>query len=327
MIDFLPMLQSAEIPTLDFKNSLKKAIQFAFSAGVLATLYTLSMPNYYRSETRLLPVEPKGAGGLGGLAAAATAFGMSVPGGDSSDLNFVDILNSRSVREQLLSTEFQYHMRSWRFGHEQARKCTLYSHLGVSNMDQAVGSLGGILVASRDPRSKVITISAETVSPDLSQGIVQRASRLLELFLQEKGRTRGGAKAAFAELRLAEARQEMDEAEESLRRFLETNRNYLSSADPSVRLKGSRLESELRLRQQLVTTIAMNREQALLDEKNDIPILNVMDPGNLPIEKSRPSRSPIIIIAALAAGMIRWLWYNRTWVKIRLSALENGPAK
>src|SRR5664279_5345795 len=108
------MSQPSTIPDLDLIASLKKPLQWALAAGLLTTLVTLFMPNYYKSEARLLPVEAKGIGGnLGGLASAAAAFGVSVPGGDSSDANFVDILNSRSLREQLLKTEFQYHARPW----------------------------------------------------------------------------------------------------------------------------------------------------------------------------------------------------------------------
>jgi uncharacterized protein involved in exopolysaccharide biosynthesis len=291
------------------------------AAGLLTALVTLFLPNYYRSEARLLPVESKGIGGnLGGLASAAAAFGVSVPGGDSSDANFVDVLNSRWLREQLLQTEFHYHIRSWRFGMERLEKGTLYAYLEAKNMDRAVGEVAKVLASSRDLKSKVISISAETRSPELSQLIVQRAGKLLEVFLQDKGRTRGGAKATFAEARLVEARREMDEAEDILRRFLEGNRNYLTSGDPAVRLKGSRLETELRLRQQLVSAIAMNREQALLEEKNDIPILNVLDSGNLPIEKSKPARSVMVLLAMLLVGAGGWIWLNREWVRARLLA-------
>jgi hypothetical protein len=112
----------------------------------------------------------------------------------------------------------------------------------------------------------------------------------------------------------------MDEAEDVLRRVLESNRNFQTSSDPSVRLKGSRLETELRLRQQLVTSIAMNREQALLEEKNDIPILNVLDPANLPIDKSKPARSIIVILVTLLVSLGTWAWQNRGWIKERLLA-------
>ena len=319
------MSKLPEVPALDLLASLKRPLQWAIAVGLLTALYTLTMPNLYKSEARLLPVDSKGSSGLGGLASAAAAFGVSVPGGDSSDANFVDVLNSRWLREQLLNTEFQYHARSWRFGAEQAEKKTLYGYLEAKNMDRAIQGIGSILSASRDLKSKVISITAETTSPELSQHIVQQAAKLLETFNREKGRTRGGAKAAFAEARLAEGRREMDEAENAFRHFLEANRNYQTSSDPAVRLRGTRLETELRLRQQLVTSIAMNREQALLEEKNDIPILNMLDSGNLPIEKSKPARSVMVLLTMMLVGAGSWIWLNREWVKAKLLTEDEPP--
>ena len=65
------MPQPTEAPSLDLKASLKKPLQWALAAGLLTAGVTLFLPNYYRSEARLLPVEAKGIGGnLGGLASA-----------------------------------------------------------------------------------------------------------------------------------------------------------------------------------------------------------------------------------------------------------------
>ena len=311
------MQSQSDSPLLVFWISIKRHLRLATIAGLLTALYTLTMPNFYKSEARLLPVEAKAANSLGSLSSAAAAFGVNVPGGDSSDSNFVDILGSRWLREQLLLTRFQYHSRAWRFGKEREETGTLMEYFHAPNVELGSQYVGNILSVSRDPKSKVISVTAETTSPELSQLIVKRTGKLLEGFLQEKGRTRGSAKAHFAQARLAEARSEMSEAEGNLLRFLESNKNSQSSGDPSVRLKGATLETELRLRQQLVSTIAMNREQALLEEKNDIPILNYLDEGNLPIEKSRPSRSRMVFVMTLLTGVLSWSWVNRMWIKNR----------
>lgn len=300
-------------------EGLKRPLQIGFLAAVVTAVVSLFMPNYYKSEARVLPVEPGGVmGNMGGLAAAAAAFGVNMPGGEGSDANFVDILNSRTLREKLLETEFTFKERAWRFGSEQPRKVTLETYLDQPNRDRSLKALAKVLSASRDLKSKVINLGAETKSPELAQKVVRRALELLEGFVQEKGRTRGGAKAAFAEGRLGDARKEMAQVEDEFRRFLDGNRNYLMSADPSVRLQGLRLEAELKLRQQLVTTLALNREQALMEEKNDIPILNVLDPGNLPIDKSRPVRSVMVLLVFTMTTAAVAAWMHRNWIKARL---------
>lgn len=302
---------------------LKRPLQIGFAAAVVTALVSLFLPNYYRSEARILPVEAKGiGGGLGSLASAAAAFGVSVPGGDSVDANFVDILQSRWLREKLLNSEFRFKVRAWRFGVDRERHETLYAYLKAENLDRALKQMASMVSISKDLKSKVILLAVDTRSPELSQLVVRRSLELLEEFIQQKGRTRGGAKALFAEARLAEARTELAEAEDVLRRFMEVNRNYQTSTDPMVRLRGARLEAEQRLRMQLLTTLAMNREQALMEEKNDVPILNVLDGGNLPIDKSRPARSVIVMLTFILGTAGAWAFANRAWIQSRL--LDSG---
>ncbi len=297
---------------------LKRPLQIGLVVALLTAAVSLFLPNQYRSEARILPVEARGAGGLGNLASAAAALGVSVPGGDSSDANFVDILQSRWLREKLLDTEMKFQARPWRFGPEREHREKLSAYLKAGNTDRALKVLASMVGVSRDLKSKVILLTVETASPSLSQQIAQRSLELLEEFIQQRGRTRGGAKAAFAKARLEEARGEQAKAEAVFQRFLETDRNYQVSPDPSVRLKGTRLEAELRLRMQLVTTLALSYEQALMEEKNDVPILNVLDGGNLPLDKSRPKRSVFVVLAFLLASAGAWAYANRAWIQSRL---------
>ena len=317
------MAESPKAHTLDILASLMRPCIWSVAAGTLAGVITIFMPNHYRSEVRLLPVESKGNNTLGGLASTAAAFGLTVPNIDGSDANFVDVVNSRWLRTQLLETEFHFHTRSWRFGAEKPQKKRLLDYLDSKNMDEGIRKIGSVLSVSRDLKSKVISITTETTSPELSYHVVQQAASLLETFNREKTQTRGGAKAAYAGARLVEGRKGMDDAEAAFCRFLEANRNYQASGDPAVRLRGTRLEAELRLRQQLVTSMTMNREQALLEEKNDIPILNVLDPGHLPIEKSKPARVMIVLQVMILVGASSWLWLNRVWVRERVYTEED----
>ena len=279
--------------------------------ALVVALCTLFIPNQYKSEARLLPAESRVGGGLGAASMAAAAVGVSIPGQEGPDAAYLDILNSRSLREALLLTRFNYKARSWTLGAEQVREQSLFDYIGKPNMDRAMKALKDRITTSRDFKSKLITIVVETKNPELSQQVAQRITRLLDEFVVLKSQTRGSTKAAFSEKRLQEARQEMAQAEESFRHFLDGNRNFLLSPDPSVKLKGLRLENELKLRTQIVTTLAISREQALLEEKNDMPILNVLDPGNLPIEKSWPPRAMLIGAAFLLATVLGWLYLNR----------------
>lgn len=293
---------------------LKRPVVAALSAALLVAVVVSFLPNYYRSEARILPTESKNSGSLGSLAAAAAAMGVVAPGGDAGDANFRDILESRTLREALLRSRFTFKVNTCFFGPEVVKTQTLCEYLGAPDPDRAVQKVAQIVKVTRELQSRILVITVETTAPELSQLVVQRALKLLEEFVQHKTRTRGSVKAAFAGARLSEVRGEMTAVQSRFRDFLNENRNYLSSADPDVRLRGMTLENELKLYQQLVATLAMNREQALLEEKNDMPILNILDPGNLPTEKSRPARMLVVRILSLVVFILVFLWDKRYWI-------------
>ena len=256
---------------------------------------------------------------MGQLAAAAAAVGISVPGQDGGEGNYLDILQSRWLHEQLLQTQFKFWEPASLVGHSKWHDETLLAYLHSRDLDLGVRKLREHLGSSRDPKSKVILISAETRSPALSQAIVQKAMGMLQERVLEAGKTRGGEKASFAAARLEEARVAQAQAEQSFSGYLDKNRNYLTSADPHVHLQGVRFEAEMKLRQQLLMTISINHEQAMMEEKNDLPLLNVIDPPNLPIEKSWPSRS-VVVLAIFAITFIGLsMWGKREWIMARMA--------
>ena len=307
---------------------LRSPLKAGLAAGVLTAIATLALPNEYKSEARILPADQRGSSlGSATAAAAAATVGVSIPGQESADAAFVDILNSRSLRVTLLETQFTYKVRTWYFGGDQARQGSLFDYLEQKNIDRALRVLKEKIKVTRDLKTKLITITMETTSPQLSQQVTQKLLHLLDDFVVNRSQTRGGAKAQFSQKRLVEARQEAAEAEEAYRSFLDGNRNFLMSPDPSIRLKGIRLDNEFKLRSQILTTLAIAREQALMEEKNDMPILNVLDEGNLPIEKSGPNRASMVVVVTLLSMAGYWALMNRAWLSTRFqgsSSEESG---
>jgi len=264
--------------------------------GAVATLF---MKDSFVSEVRIVAAEGKDLGSLSGLSAAAAALGVGGGGTEDPSNLFMEVLDSRWLNEEVLKTTYTFHTRAWRFGTPELQKKTLFEQLQVKNLDRAVLKMDTLLQNQRDPRTKRVTITVETRSPELSQGVALRATDLLQEFLRERTQTTGRLKAQFTAERLKDAERNYQEAEERLRTFALNNRGYAQSSDPGVRLKGTRLEQDLQLRRQLVSTLSLSREQALLDQKNDTPQITVIDAANLPEEKSKPRRSVIVVLIFL----------------------------
>jgi uncharacterized protein involved in exopolysaccharide biosynthesis len=297
---------------------MKRPFMLGIIVGLVSLALSLFIPNRYRSSVRLLPVESRAPSGLGGLASAAAAFGVSVQTGDNPDANFVDILQSRTIMEPLLNTRFHFIQNSRLLRRPEQKDESLFDYLDVANLDRAVKEVGRVVSVNRDPKTKILTIEVETRSAELSQRVAQVCVALLENYLKDRNQTRGGYKSTFTEARLVDAKQDLSKAEEALREFLDKNRNYQTSLDPAIRIRGLHLEMELRLRQQLVSTLSVSYEQALIDKTNDMPILNILDPGNLPLEKSGPARGKTAVTLAIMAALGVFLFEQRSWISNRI---------
>ena len=299
---------------------LRQAVTLGLCTALVAGLASLIMPNYYRSEARLLPVDGRGTSGLGALATAMMATGLPLPGLEGGDELYAEIVNSRYVYEELLKMDFSYDLKYSLLGPARHFEGPLGSHLpGQRNLDRDLREVARMITANRDAKSKILVISAETRSPELSQMLVKRAQDLLEAFLKTRAQTRGGAKASYAGARLAEARVDEDRSASTLQHFLETNRYYQTSPDPAIRLAGMRLEAEFKLRQGVVANLVVAHEQALMEEKNDMPILNLLNPAGLPTEKSRPARTTLVVLGFLVGLSGSLAWTYRGWLRKQLA--------
>jgi uncharacterized protein involved in exopolysaccharide biosynthesis len=288
------------------------------AAGSLAGVAVIALPNTYASLGRVLP-PTKNLGPLGNLASLANNLGvemLSAAGADSGEATYVEILESHWLRERLLAQTFHFKVQRWRLGPAETRDCSLFQFLDEPNEDRALGRLDRAIQVAQDLKTRSVSIRVETTSPELSQAIVKSCIGLLDTFLQERGQTSGGNKAEFTRQRLEESRLNEQEAETALLRFTETNKLYLTSLDPSVRLQGMRLENNLRIKNQLTGMHILAHEQALLEEKNNVPVLNILDNGNYPYEKSGPPRLAWTVLAALFGGGLGLAYACRARLRI-----------
>jgi hypothetical protein len=277
---------------------------------------SLFIPDKFKSEASILPDRSRSrlGGSLGDLSKAAGLSGVLSGSTEGAETNFPDILNSRWMAERLLRTEYSFHIRTWRFGAWQPQKQTLFEYLNEPDMDRARDALQRIFTAEKLQRSPILVLSIETRSPELSQQIVEESLKLLDLFLDHEVQSKGDIKARFASERVQAAKQDFLSAEQDLKAFANANRNYPVSSDPGVRLGGQRLEGLLKIRGDLLALTMMNHENALMEAADDTATPNVLDHGNLPIRKSRPTRSLLVLMAAFLVGAASLGWAQRAWI-------------
>ena len=297
-------------------------------AGTVTAVLSLFLPNYYKSEVRILSDSGQAGGGAGARTEVwAPSAVPEAPGSreDGPTIIYADILKSRRMAEALLLGNYAYTIRAPRFGGNGpvlAVQGTLLEYLGVKTLDRGLGPLKSILVVQRDMKSGLLTLSAETRSPELSLQVVQRAAKLLKDYLVDISQVSGQSKAEFTQSRLNEVQAKYDQIGREFLAFQEANRDWEQSPSPSVRFRGARLKDDLELWRQVAHNLTLNHEQALLDARNDTQTLLILDPGSLPGAKSRPARSFLVFAAMALMAVLSWIFSNRALVYNRFIAKE-----
>jgi len=312
-------------PPRPLRASLRRPLRHACLAGLAAAVGSVFLPDMYRSEARILSDTGHAGGG------SAQRTGVWAPTAppetpsnreDGPTVIYVDILRSRRLAEQLLTQTYQYHRRTWRFGRPQPVQGTLLAYLGAANLDRGMGPLRRLLTIQRDPKSGLLTVSAETHAPELSLQVVRKAAETLRGCLVELSQAAGQNRARFTQGRLEQVQARYQEQVLAFQRFQEGNRNWETSPAPGVRFQGAQFRERLDLWRQVVADLTLNHEQALLEAQNDTQTLLLLDPGSLPLEKSRPARAFLTCAAAFAVGAGSWAVCNRSAITHRIFAKE-----
>ncbi|WP_316414100.1 hypothetical protein [Mesoterricola silvestris] len=294
---------------------LRRPLALALLAGLAAAGLSSLLPDQFRAEVRILPdaghAGPQNHAGIWAPTAPPVGPGTRE---DGPTVIYDDILRSRRVADAVLSATYAYRDRPWRFGALRDRRGTLLEYLGAGDPDRAMGAFRGLLRVERNPKSGLLTLTAETRSPELSLQVVRRATEELRRALVDLAQAEGRNRARTARERLEEVGVICSGKDEAFRRFQDANRNWETSAAPDLRFQGERLRGQVALWRRVQENLTLNQEQALLEARNDAQTLLVLDAGDLPRAKSRPHRSFIVFGAMVVTGTATWAALNRTKV-------------
>jgi uncharacterized protein involved in exopolysaccharide biosynthesis len=147
-----------------------------------------------------------------------------------------------------------------------------------------------------------VTVSIKTEWPDLSQSIAQDLLDEVALFNLETRQSQASAERVFIEEQVSEAELELEVAEDSLRLFLEANRQWENS--PLLVFRHDGLQREVSLRQSVLTTLVQSYEQAKITEVRDTPVITVLQLPYLPPDNDPRRRVLAGLLGIVLGGML-----------------------
>ncbi len=186
----------------------------------------------------------------------------------------------------------------------------------------AIGALRGRIQSDMDMQAWVISVSAEFPDPLAAAHIAELAVQYLNDYVVEYKTEKAKKDLLFIEERYKEKQAEFFEAQQRLARFQDANRNIVSAA---VRTEEQRLQHQYTLAFGLYNELAARLEDARIRVQEETPVLKMLEPVQVPRERSRPKRARIMVMYTMVGGVLGVGYvFGRREVRKMLEKLRAG---
>ena len=261
-------------------------LQITAIFAICSVAYSLSLENYYKSESLLLTRNGSEVQGLSQYSGLAAIAGVSLPSsGEDKAAQTIELIKSRKFVKHLLtfdnvlpsimaaksydinSKELLFDKKIYDSETNTWKRAQSISRSVIPSYIEAHKVYSEIMTISKDTGTGFITINIEHISPIF-------AKELLELIIEESNEL----------LR----KKDMEESKQGI--------EYLTSElskTPFIEIKES-----------INSLIEAQLETQMLTQINEDYVLKEIEPPFVPEEKSRPSRALISILGTIFGGML-----------------------
>lgn len=269
-------------------------VAFGLVGGALGLAVGLLSTRMYVAGATFIP-EGSDNGTAGGLALAASQFGISVPAGSGSwgPPIYVELLRSRALLEPVTLSTIQV-------AEQGGKSVPLMDVLGIgSRSDTALRKELAViqlrrLVKSAEVKSlNAVRLTVTTPWPSVSLAISRQLVEGVTRFNRETRKSQATAERAFVDTQAVSAEQALRTAEERLVEFDQRNR---FTGSPALAAERARLQRDVSMRLGMFTTMVQNREEARIREVRNTPVITLIEEPRMPVSgEARRSVTKAII--------------------------------
>jgi uncharacterized protein involved in exopolysaccharide biosynthesis len=272
--------------------------------ALLAGVWSTTRERTYIASASFMP-QVADTRGTSGAAALAQQFGVSLGAerAGQSPQFFVDLLRSRSLLRQVVEADYQIPTDGG-----EPWSGTLVEYWDINETDSgrppwllAIEILENALSSSVNRETGIVRLHVTSDHPLLAERIAESLLELLNEFNLSVRQGRAQDEGRFIRGRTEEAQAEVLAAERGLQEFLRNNRDFRNS--PELTFEHDRLQRQVAMRQEVLTSLLRAQEQARIDGVRDIPLLTVIDH---PAGTARPQgkRTVLRVLVAMMLGLI-----------------------
>ena len=154
---------------------------------------------------------------------------------------------------------------------------------------------------SVDKKNGDVTITASMLEPMAAAQVAERIQTLLQKYVIELKLQKAEVNYEFIKQRYDEAKQVFEQKQEEYAKFQDANKALTTAL---ARAKEEQMRADFTVAKDLFNQLTLQLVQAEMKIKEDIPILTVVEPVQVPLEKSAPSRASMLLMYIFFGGFI-----------------------
>jgi hypothetical protein len=321
------------------KNKWTILIVTIFSAA-LGVFIAINIPNEYSSQVQILPeLESKdAAGGLSKFKSLAGLAGVDLSSLSSTEAVrpdlYPNILQSTPFLMDIMSmkvfaSKFKRSLKVSDFLEENNKKELFTRLFGESDeeekdmpainpknipletirldkkQDLLIKDLKKRIGATLDKKTGVINIAVKMQDPVIAATIVRYAQDYLTNYVVKYRTEKTIKDINFLGARLDEAKRRYDDALYAYSSYQDRNKGLFLNI---VKDEGKKMQYEVDLSFNLYSELSKQLEEAKIKVHRETPIFKVLEPAQIPVKKSEPKRS-IMVIGFAFLGLIGSIFY------------------
>ena len=319
------------------RTIIKTLIIFTF-LGLFVALFS---KKEFTATTTMVPQVNNPSSNMGGLSSLASlaGFNMNMSAGsfDISPVLYPQIVSSIEFQLEIMNNKYEfeeiekkvslynYYTDYYKPGLFAVMKKYSIGLPGVilkairgEQEESASGQGSGLIKLTKD-QDKIRKIIGEQLSLNvndkdgylnlesrfhqayLSAQIAQKAQELLQEYVTKFKVEKATAQLEFIKERYKEKKGEFEESQSELAGFRDANKNITSAI---FRTREEQLQNEYKLAFDVYSELAKQLEQSLIKVKEDTPVFSVIEEVTVPIDKTKPKRSMIMVVWFFLGGIL-----------------------
>lgn len=317
----------------------KQILIIATICGILGGAVGFLTPATYTASSTFLPQTAQAGGGLSGsLGGLASLAGINLSagaggGGEIPPSMYATVLGSQPFRKRILDSKIILNGDSISYrdylNNQPKTLLSIISEYTIGLPGKVIGAMSskeeintaiateglqpisdeeyglqnavaGKVSISNDKKEGIVSLTVVEGDPLVAAQVAQITEQILQDWIIEYKIKNAKAQFDFIESQFEEKQKEFFSIQEQLANYTDRNQNVLAA---SYLTRLDRLQAEFDLVNTVYSELAKQKEQAAIQLSKDTPTFSVLDPVQVPKEKTGPKKS-IYILGAFFVGLI-----------------------